>query len=323
MTSFVTGRNVHADRPLAGKAVMAFNATDAGFIGNLFPAVPVSKQSDTYYQIDKASFLKRHDSGALRAPGTEARRKLWTVSSDNFFCQNYALAGEIPMEYMRNADDQLRLRENTALSVTHDLRLQQEKRIANLVTSISNVGSGVALTGANKWSDANSDPLAAVNTAQAFIRSQTGLIPRDMILDWSTEKTLRQHPAIIDRFKYTSGGEVNRNQLAEFFDVDRIHVANAVENTGAETTGGDVTMADVWGNTCILAHMGPAMGLMTATPLHRFQWTANDIYPDNFGVLRSVENAAGGKHVEVIEVGHFQAEKVVARDLMYTITGTL
>lgn len=324
MSAFPIGRNGHADRPLGNKAMMAFNATDAGFIGNLFPAIPVSKQSDYYGIIDKASFLRREELGAKRAPGTAARRKLFTVSSDQFFCDGYAIAGEIPVEYGRNADDWIRLRENQTLALTHDLRLQQESRIAKLVTSISNVGSGVALTGTNKWSDGNSDPLGTVNTAHAFIRSQTGLIANTMILDWNTEKILRQHPMIIDRFKYTTGnGQATRTQLAEFFDVSNIYVANAVENTGAETTGGDVTMGDVWGNTCILAHMGVAQGPMTQTPVHRFQWTNNGVYPGNFGVLRSMEDNAGDKHVEVLEVGHYQDEKIVARDLMYTITGTL
>ena len=39
--------------------------------------------------------------------------------------------------------------------------------------------------------------------------------------------------------------------------------------------------------------------------------------------MRDVEDWAGSRHIETIEAGHFQAEKVVARDFLYTITGTL
>lgn len=319
------GRTVHTDVPLTNLAVEAFDASEEGFVSGLIaPAIPVSKQSDAYYVIDKGAFMRREDSGAKRAPGTPARRKLWSVSSDTFFCHNYALASEIPIEYLENADMAIRHRENSTLAVTHDLRLQQESRMAGLVTSISNVGSGVALTGADKWSDfVNSNPLAAVNTAQAFIRSQTGFLANTMLLDWNTEKQLRQHPLVIDRFKYTTGGEVNRSQLQEFFSVQNIVVANAIENTAAETTdSAGFTSGDVWGNVCVLMHLGPATGLQSRTPFARFQWQTS-AFASNFSVTRDIQNAAGSKHVEVIEAGHYQDEKVIARDLAYTITGTL
>lgn len=318
----VIGRTVHADRPLTNIAVEAFNSQGDGLIGDMIaPAVRVRKSSDTYYVIDKGAFFRLEDTGAKRAPGTRARRKLWSVSSDQYSVINYALAAEIPVEYLEDADEAIQHREHTTRNIVNDLKLQQEKRIAKLVTSISNVGSGVTLTGGNKWSDfVNSNPLAAVNTAQAFIRNNTGLLATDMALDYDTEKLLRQHPQIIDRFKYTSGGEVSRAQLAEFFGVQRVHVASPVENTGAE--GLADSMAGIWPNFCGIFHRGQAVGLMSQVPVMRFQWQTS-AFQSNFAVSRKLENDAGDKHVEVIEAGHYQDEKVTARDLFYTILGTL
>jgi len=316
------GNAVHADRPLTNIAVEAFNTGEDGLIGDMLaPGVSVKKSSDTYYVIDKGAFLRLSSDGAKRAPGTAARRKLWSVSSDQYSVTNYALAGEIPVEYLTDADEAIRHRENTTRNVVGDLRLQQEKRISNLVTSISNVGSGVTLTGGNKFTDfVNSNPLGVVNTAQAFIRSNTGLIATDMAIDWDTAKILRQHPQLLDRFKYTSGGEVTMGQLAEFFDVKNIHVAHAIENTGEE--GLADSMSGIWPNFMSLFHKGMNVGLQTKTPVLRMQWTTT-AFQGNFGVKRKLEDDAGDKHVEVIEAGHYQDEKIVARDLIYTVLGTL
>ena len=81
-------------------------------------------------------------------------------------------------------------------------------------------------------------------------------------------------------------------------------------------------MTNIWGNNFILAHIQPQTGLQTATLGLRMQWRPAG-FPAPFGVERMVVSGAGTKKVEVVEVGHFQDEKVVASALGYAITGTL
>lgn len=321
--AYAQDRNVYADVPLSNFAVAAFAAPSSaqGYVAELIaPAVQVAKQSGTFYILDPDMFFQQET--ARRAPATKANKVQWSISSGQFYATNYALSDDLPMEDLVNEDVAVQLRQNTVSRLVGGLKLDQEIRVANLLSSISNVGSGVALTGVNKWSDFfNSDPLASVNTAHAFIRSRTGMVANAAVMDWDTMQILRRHPMLLDLFKYTSGGTLPDTLIAQAFGVGQVYVAQGIRNRQREGTGAS-SMTSIWGNTCVLMHTGPSTGLQTAAPVVRMQWNSS-IYPANFGVLTSPINEAGSEHVERLECGHFQDEKIVARDLAYTITGTI
>lgn len=315
-----SGKDIHFDVPLSNLAVSAFDdGSESGIAELLMPMVPVGNQSDKYYIIEKGAFLRIPNT--LRAPRTAARRVEFNVSSDSYYAHNYALAGENAMEDLANADLAVQLRQNTTRLVVGNLKKDQERRIANLVTSISNVGSGVQLTGVNKWNDSSSDPIADITTGHAFIRQKTGLKANVAVIDEDTHTIVRRHPLLLDMYKYTSGGELNDQQLREVFKVQRILVGEGiVENALEGASASSVT--NIWGNNVVLAHVGPNTGLQSQTFGLRFQWR-NPIFPANMGVSTAVENQAGQKKVEVLEAGYFQDEKVVASELAYVIQNTL
>jgi hypothetical protein len=314
-----TGRDAHHDMPLSNLAVMAFNTQDDEFVADrLFPEVPVGKQSNRYYIIDKGAFLRIPDT--RRAPKTRAGRVEFEVSSSAYFADNYALAGELSIEDINNADNPIQLRQNETLLVTNNLKRDQENRIASLVTSISNVGSGVQLTGTNKWSDANSDPVADVTTGHAFMRSQTGLVANTAVIDWDTLQILRRHPLLLDMYKYTNGGEVTDGQIQSVFKVDQMLIGRGIKENSRE--GGTSSMTNIWGNNVVLAHVGPSTGMRSRTFGLRFNWRP-PTFRANMAVTRAVENQAGSQHVEIIEAGYYQDEVIVASQLAYCIADTL
>ena len=318
--NYATEGDLHFDVPLSNIAVQAFSDDTTDFIADkIFPAVPTPKKSDKYYTLTKAVFLRVAET--LRAPRTRARRIEFSVSSDSFFCDNHALASDIPLEDLGNADTALQLRENTTRLVVGNLRRAQERRVANLVTSLTNLGSGTTLTGTAKWSDfVNSSPLSDITTAHAFIKNNTGLVANTMIIDYDTWMVVRRHPQFLDLFKYTKGGMLKMEELKELMNVANILVPSAIVENAIE--GGTSSITSIWGNNVIVCHVGPVTGLQSQTFGLRFQWT-DPIYPANFGVMRTAENGAGQGHVEVIEAGHFQDEKIVAAALAYGIAATL
>lgn len=311
--------NAHIDVPLSNLAVMAFDTGNDMFVGDrLLPEIPVGKQSDSYYVINPDEFFRVPNT--RRAPRTEARRVQFTTSTGTYFAHNYALAGENALEDLANADNPIRLRENSVNLVVNDLRLDQEVRIAGLVTSISNVGSGVQLTGTAKWSDNGSDPVADVTTGHAFIRSNTGFVANTAVIDWDTLQIVRRHPLLLDMYKYTQGGELPDARIAEAFKVDRLLVGRAIRNVGKE--GQTASMSNVWGNNVVLAYVGQATGMQSQTFGLRFRWQ-NPAHPAAFAVETRLETGAGTKKVEIVETGYFQDEVVVARNLAYVVQNTL
>ena len=312
-------RDVHIDVPLSNIAVEAFSTGD--FVApQLFPIVDVRKQSDKYYTITKNSWL-RTPSSTLRAPKTSPARAEFDVSSDSYFADNYALASDNAHETIANADDPIQLRARTTRFLVDMLMRDQEVRIANLVTSITNIGSGVVLAGGSKWSDfVNSDPLSDVTTGHAFIRQNTGLLANTMLLDFDTYQTVRRHPTLLDMYKYTQGGLVNDAELMSVFKVSRILVANAIRNAAPENA--TASMVNIWGNNCLLCHVNPnPTGLRTATFGLGFRWL-NPELPTPWGT-RVYNDPDPGKKVEITEVSYYQDEKIVAAQLAYLINTTL
>lgn len=315
MSVYLIDGGSHADRPLSNLAVEAFN-TGGDFVGGvLFPTVPVGKQSDTYYVMDKGTFLANHDT--LRAPKTAANRGEWKVSSSTYFAKNYAFGTDYALETIANADAAIRVRQTSTRFVTEVLARDKEIRIANTVTSISNVGSGVTLAGTAQWSDPiNSEPIGDVNSGHAFIENNTGLTANTIVMDKDTHATLMYHPEIRDYVKYTGAGPVTDAALAQVFRVDRILVARGVYNSAAE--GATASISQIWGKNFLLCRIDPmAASLQTKTFGLGMQWT-----PEGFPAPMAVERHNGGdpsKKIEVLEAQYFADEKIVAPDLAYLI----
>lgn len=313
-----TGRDLHHDALLSQLGIAAFTTASAFIAGRIFPTVTVGKQSDRYPIIEKDAFLR--PAQTLRAPGTPPRRVGFTVTSDAYFANNHALATEIPIEDLANADVGFALRENSTKLVTGLLALGLEDRVARLVTSISNLGSGVALAGTAKWSDyANSDPISDVTTGQAFIRKQTGLRANTLVIDEDTLAIVRRHPVLLDHFKYTAGGLLGLAQLAELFSVETILVGQGIKQNAVE--GGTSSLTNLWGNNALLCRVEPAITMETATFGLAYRWTPPGV-PTAFQVER-YPNPDPGAKAEVIAAGYYQDERIVARDLAYLISSTL
>ncbi len=318
--TYPIGVGGHHDTPLANLMIQAFN-TGQGYIGGtLFPAIPVGKQSDKYYVIDPDTWLMG-PANDVRAPKTKARKVEWKISSDSYFADNHALSADNALEDLANADVAIGLRENTTRFLTDQLLKAREIRIANKVTSGTNCGSYVTLSSSvTKWTATKSaDILSQVTTATAFIRQRTGLRPTHMIMDADSYELMRKNELLRNHFQYVSGGLLTDDQLRSLFGIPNIMVSDAIYNPMDE--GETASRSNIWGANCLLAHVGPAMGRQAATFGMGFRWTPAG-FPAEMQVLRSIENGAGSRKVEVLEAGYFQDEKIVASELGYLIGGT-
>lgn len=314
-----SGRNLHIDTPLTNLTIQAFNTGLGQYIAQeVMPVVKVGKESDVYYTIPAAAFLRVPDT--TRARKALANRVEFDVSSETYYAKEYALGGEIALQDLDNADAPINLRGNTVNVVQAGLLRSLEVRVANRVTSLTNLGSGTALTGANKWSDfVNSDPISDVTTGHAFIRQRTGLMANVAIIDADTIAIVRRHPVLLDLYKNTNG-MLTMQQLQEAFGVSRILVGQGIKENALE--GGTSSVTNIWGNSFVLAHIQPGGGLQTVTFGLSMRWTPEG-YPAPFTVGRQVFSGPGTKNIEVVEAGYFQDERIVAKNLAYGITGTL
>lgn len=316
---YLIDNGAHIDKALTNLAVKAFAGMEGFIADSLFPEVSVGKQSDRYYVIDPNTYLRIADT--RRSPGAESNGIEFKLTSQSYFANNFALHTKTPLEAFANADlGGLMIRDENNSIILEGLARDKERRVANIVTSISNVGSGVALTGANKWSDPiGSDPVGDINTAHAFIRSKTGLKANTLALDFDSVVTLQHHPAIREYTKYTQEGPVPMSQLMGLFRVSKIAIAEGIFNGAKENA--TASMTNIWGNFANLSVVNPGNSMKMRTFGARFVWRPEG-FPAPMVVERYPHHNKSTKQ-EVQEAQYFEDEVVIARDLSYTITGTL
>jgi hypothetical protein len=86
---------------------------------------------------------------------------------------------------------------------------------------------------------------------------------------------LTEHPDVIDRIKYSAGpgnpAIVNRQTLAQLFELERVFVANATRNTAAEgITPSYDFVADE--DAAMLVYAAPRPGLEVPSAGYTFTW---------------------------------------------------
>lgn len=220
--------------------------------GLLFPAVPVTQRAGKILSFGKESFLA-YDTA--RAPGTRVARINLGYSSGSYGIVDHALAASVPEELIQeaNAVPGINLAAAAVRTVQDAMRLRLEVEQATLATSTSNYAAGnyVTKSGTGQWSDLTSgvsDPINDVESAKEQVRTVTGKRPNTIVIGAAVWKSLKQHPKIIDRVKYTGRDIPTVELLASLFDVQRVVIADAIKSTDAGV------FSDVWGKNVIVAY---------------------------------------------------------------------
>lgn len=225
--------------------------SQAGMIGGLLlPKARMATRAAKRIEFGRESFRRYK---IKRAPGAVIAQVSFGYEGKPVALSQYALAGVTPVEHQEEAQevpgiDLLSSNVDVVLAV---IALEQEYQQAAVVRNANTYAATnkVALAGAAKWSDDASKPATAVSDAKEVIRSRTGRRPNTLALGAKVAAKLKVHPAILDRFKHVRDDTVSDAMLAQYFDVKRVLVGDAIFDNDA----GD--SVDVWGNDAILAYV--------------------------------------------------------------------
>ncbi len=302
----------YLDQPLNNVSVGYKN--DDYFGERLFPIVPVKKQSGRFWVFGKEKFRQYE---TIRAPKSEAREIApWTLSNNPYFCNDHSLKDAISDEERSNSDG-TDLEQNTTENLTDSILLDLELRIKSLVfgsSGPSSVGQSATLSGTSQWSDyVNSDPIAAVEAQKTTIKKAIATAPNTLLVGYPVYAVLRQHPRIIDRFKYTQVGILQAEHLKSAFDVDNFWVAGAEYDTANE--GQSPSLDFVWGKNALLAWTPPEPSRRIPALGYTFRWLFGA--PDLGGTLTK-RYRVEAKTADVIEVHRYDDIQIVTAFAGYT-----
>lgn len=218
---------------------------------NLFPAVPVRVSGGQTIEFGKESFRRYN---GRRAPGAATKRIRFGYEGKPFALENHRLEGQVAREQQRDAQavPGIDLGSQAARRVMRAHALELEIQQAEIATDPTRYGADhkVALSGTSKWSNDASTPARAISDAKEQIRTQIGTDPNVLLLSAKAFKALKDHPAIIERIKYTGRDSVTPQLLAALFDLERVVVGRGIY---APAQG--ETMQDIWGNNAVLAYV--------------------------------------------------------------------
>lgn len=304
---------VHVNRPLTNISVAYLQTADMFIASKVFPRVPVPNKSDQYYTYPKEYW---HRSEARkRAPGTESAGSGWSQSTATFDCDVIAVHKDIDDQIARNADAPLDLERDATQWVTHQLLIKQEVDwVGTFFAASTWTGSttGADITVGSTWDVDSSTPIEDVSAQTIAITKNTGRKPNTLVIGPEVLDALRHHPDILDRIKYTQRGVVTVELLAALFDVERVLVPYAVQNTAAEGAA-SATMAYLYGKNALLVYTPSSPGLLTPAGGYTFTWTGYlGNSPSGMAITRWYEQRLKATRVEGEMV---YDHKVVAADV--------
>lgn len=266
----ITINQVHVDAAL-GQISVAYKNPQFVFETDVFPVVPVDKDRDIFFKFSKQQFRQQPDAGR---PGTKANElPLDLDARGSYVCDGHKLDLPTPDEIAANADPGADLDIEVTLKTTEAIRLNEEIYGAAKISS-TNITQGVTLSGTTQWSDfTNSNPILAIDQAKITIQQSTGLIPNRILMSNYAYLTLRNHPVIIDRVKYTESGvrdPLTAAQLAAAFGVEKVVIAAGLKQTAAE--GQTDALNFIWGKNVLLYYVPPRPGKRIPALGYTFVW---------------------------------------------------
>lgn len=267
-----TVSDVHIDVPLSTMSV-AFAADDPPVSERIFPVLPTDKQSNKYYIYDLADWNRV--SVQPRAPGTESEGADWRLSTDAFYCDEFALHKDITFQERANQDSVLDLDSDAVRFLVRQMRMKKDKQWATdfFTTGIwTGSTTGTDISPSVKWNAANSTPIKDIRAEIRSIHTKSGYKPNTLVIGATTWDAIQDNADFLARVQYTMGpAMVTEALLAQLLGIQRVIVAELMEATSQEGAA-STTTAQMFGEGALLCYVAPAPGRMTPSCGYQFRW---------------------------------------------------
>lgn len=259
--------DVHLDRILTNFSVARLQDPNNFVAGKVFPIVPVTNQSNKYYIYDTGDFAR--DEMTIRAPGQESAGSGYNLSRDNYYADIWALHKDVDDPTRANYDNPLDPDADAVIWLNRMALINQERRWA--------AGFFAPSVWANEsdpgdWTDPGATPVQDVLDAkEVVVLDSAGFEPNIGVISYPVYLTLRNHPDIIDRYKYTTNQVITAEMIAKLMDLDQLLVARSVYNAAAQGAADDFNF--ILGNHMLLTYVPPNPGLRTPMSGATFMWS--------------------------------------------------
>lgn len=311
-----TASDVHVDAILTNISI-AYRQSEMNYIATqVFPLVPVDKQSDKYFVFTKNDWFR--DQAQKRAPGTESAGSGYGLSTSTYYADVFALHKDIDDQIRANSDNPLDPDRNATQWLTQQMLIRQDRQF---MTDAFTTGVwGTDLTPANLWDNyTTSDPITDIETAKGTILANTGFLPNTLVLQYNVFRYLKHHPDLVDRIKYTSAKTITPEVLGAIFEIPRVLVSQAVYASNNE--GETAAYAFTAGKHAGLFYVNPSPALEMPSAGYTIAWKG---VSGNLGLPSAVSRFRMPQlKADRVEIEAAFDNKIVATDLGYMLASVI
>lgn len=306
----MAGSQVPIDVPLTNISVAAFQNAEGFIADKVFPVVPVDLQSGVYYKFDEDELNR--DTAQVRADASESAGDSYEIGKDRYQADVWALHRDVGDQLQANYKDVPGTPLNSAARfIVGKMRLRQERQFAADFlkagvwgTDYAGIASGTPAAGQFlRFDNEASDPIEMVEQWKADISDKTGLEPNVLALGKRVWSKLKNHPAIIERFKYTTSENMSLEIIAALFELEKVIVSRAMVNTAKRGKG--ITNERVFDKGALLVHAAAAPGIEVPSAGYIFNWT---------GVSDGLGESIGTRQFRLEHLGADRVESQIAFD---------
>lgn len=273
--SYTDARGVHINQPLTNLS-LGYHPT--GMVAEqIFPPIPVAHESDYYYVYDKAQAFRveRSDGyGSLRADGARSLLEEFGATPALYQAEEFARRTRITDRQRANQDAVLNLEVSKLRRIQDKLLLDQELRVASLLTTAANWASSnkTTISGTNQWNNASFNSQAGTfsvieqefdNGREAIRQATGGKEANVAIIPAAVARVMKRDIGVRQSIQYTHSDILTNGALPDTLWGLKVIEPAAIYDTSVE--GESFAGADVWGKNVILAYVDPNPGLDSLT----------------------------------------------------------
>lgn len=214
----------------------------------LMPTVEIDKEAGKIPKFGRLAF--RLPSTVRNLRGTSNRLDPEDITAIDVALEEHDV--EYAIDYREENEAIFSLRQ-FALNTTQDvIALGREKEVATLALDENKYDSGnkITLSGTSKITSKQADIFAMFDTGIRAVKRAIGRKPNVCVIAGDVWAALKEHPAVIEKLKYSQVAIVTPEVFAKLIGIDTVKIGEAVYEESNQ-------LKDIWSDAIILAYVAP------------------------------------------------------------------
>lgn len=214
----------------------------------LMPTVEIDKEAGKIPKFGRLAF--RLPSTVRNLRGTSNRLDPEDITAIDVALEEHDV--EYAIDYREENEAIFSLRQ-FALNTPQDvIALGREKEVATLALDESkyDAGNKVTLSGTSKITSKQADIFAMFDTGIRAVKRAIGRKPNVCVIAGDVWAELKEHPAVIEKLKYSQVAIVTPEVFAKLIGIDTVKIGEAVYEESSQ-------LKDIWSDAIVLAYVAP------------------------------------------------------------------